>query len=231
MPYIIINNKILPKNKALINVGDRGFRFGDGVFETCLTVDGKIYNWEAHRNRLEEGLKAIKIELDFHLTQVGVYNPDLTFASNSKKEMNPRSGLQTPTCNDNDKLKESCLELIKKNKIKNGYLRIAISRGVGSVGYLPQENIQPTVVIETLPLNTKPKSPIKLCISNYQKPSIKSLPVNYKLMNGLNSTLAKLEAVEKNYFDAILLNEKNQICETSSANIFWIKDDVLYTPH
>ncbi len=203
--YININGKILPAKKALISAQDRGFRFGDGVFETCLISDGIIYNWSAHQGRLEAGLKAIKIIQPYH------------------------SGLKK-----NNKLKnleQFCSQLVQKNKIKNGYLRIAISRGVGSVGYLPIKNIEPTLVIETLPINPQPKSPIKLLVSTIQKPSIKSLPINYKLMNGLNSTLAKMEAIDNNCFDAIILNEKNQICETASANIFWIKNNILCTPH
>jgi branched-chain amino acid aminotransferase len=212
MLHILINDKIILEQKALIFVKDRGFRFGDGIFETCLIKDGAVYDFEAHLKRLEDGLKAIKID------RMVVWNDKR--AVHDSKEVAFYKILQ-----------KLSYQLIQKNKIKNGYLRIAISRGVGSIGYLPQKNIKPTLVIETLPLNPKPKAPIKLCISNHTKPSIKSLPVNYKLMNGLNSTLAKLEAEEKNCFDAIMLNDKNQICETSSANIFWVKDDILYTPH
>ena len=196
--YIIINNKILPEEKALISVKDRGFRFGDGVFETCLISNQIIYNWQAHLIRLKTGLEAIKIKFNKR-----------NFGKN---------------------IQQSCCQLIKKNKIENGYLRIAISRGVGSVGYLPLKNIQPTIVIETFNLTPKPKPPIKLWVSKIEKPSAKSLPINYKLMNGINSTLVKMEAIENGCFDGIILNNKKQICETSSANIFWIKNDVLYTP-
>jgi len=210
--YISINGKILPEEKATISIKDRGFRFGDGVFETCLIRDGKVYNWLAHKARLEAGLKAIKIIPTLHNT-----HPSSSWHLIMLDEIQTFAGMMK--------------KLIKKNKIQNGYLRISISRGVGSIGYLPQKNIQPTLVIETLPLNPKPKSPIKLFISKIQKPSLKSLPTNYKLMQGLNSTLVKLEAVENNCFDGVVLNDKNQICETSSANIFWIKDNILYTPH
>jgi len=193
--HISINDKILPAKKALISVQDRGFRFGDGIFETCLIKSGKIYNWQAHKTRLKSGLVAIKINFT---------------------EKN---------------LDQSCLRLIHKNKIQNGYLRISISRGIGSIGYLPIKNIQPNIIIETITLKSSPKSSIKLCISKIQKPSLKSLPTNYKLMQGINSTLVKLEAIENDCFDSIILNDKNQICETSSANIFWIKGNILYTPH
>lgn len=192
--YTSINGKIVSSKNAAISVQDRGFRFGDGLFETCLIKNGLIYNFYAHFARLEAGLKAIKIELDCRV------------------------------------IKESCKKLIQKNKIKDGILRIAISRGVGSFGYLPAKDIKPTIIIETLKKPETPKSPIKLMVSSYEKPSLRSLPVNYKLANSLNSVLAKIEAVEKNCFDAILLNEKKQISETSSSNIFWIKDNVLHTP-
>ncbi|MFT6077126.1 MAG: aminodeoxychorismate lyase [Rickettsiales bacterium] len=194
MNYTIINHRLVKSISAKVSVQDRGFRFGDGVFETCLIKNGSIYNWSAHFARLSAGIEAIKINFD------------------------------------ESKLLTSCLRLILKNKVKNGILRVAISRGVGSLGYLPKQNIKPTLIIETLKKPTKPKSPIKLMISSYQKPSLGSLPVNFKLMNGLNSTLIKIEAQEKGYFDGIILNDQGQICETSSANIFWIKDDVLFTP-
>lgn len=213
--YISINGKILPEKKAVISIKDRGFRFGDGVFETCLITDGVIYNWLTHLKRLKNGLKAIKIILKNQSTH---HHPNEGWNLHNITKCIPTFTKMT-------------MELIKKNKIKNGYLRISISRGTGSVGYLPSHNVQPTIIIETIPSNPKPKTPVKLWISTIEKPSLKSLPVNYKLMNGLNSTLAKIEAVKNNCFDAVLLNNKNQICETSSANIFWIKNNILYTPH
>ncbi|MFT6106626.1 MAG: aminodeoxychorismate lyase [Rickettsiales bacterium] len=194
MNYTIIGHKLIKSSEAKISVQDRGFRFGDGIFETCLIENAVIYNWDAHFARLEAGLKAIKINFD---------GSDLL--SSSQK-------------------------LITQNQVKNGILRISISRGVGSAGYKPNNNIKPTLIIETSKKPSKPESPIKLMVSSYQKTSLESLPVNYKLANGLNSTLVKIEAEENGYFDGIILNQKNHICETSSANIFWIKDNILFTP-
>lgn len=194
MNYILINNQFIDEAEAKISVKERGFRFGDGVFETCLIFDRIIYNWPNHLKRLKQGLESIKIN----------YDP---------------SDLQL-----------KAIELIKKNQLNDGILRISISRGVGSRGYMPAKNITPLLVIETANPNMKITPPINLWISQYQKPSLQALPVNYKLMQGLNSTLAKMEAYENNCFDSILLNEKGEICETSSANIFLVKDNILYTP-
>ena len=194
MNCVKIDNKIVAENKALISVKERGFLFGDGVFETCRIFDKKIYNWQAHLKRLEAGLQAVKIKAKI-----------------------------------ND-LEEQAAELIAKNSIKEGILRIYISRGIGSSGYLPSSNMKPLIVIETKALPSLPKAPISLWVSKTTKPSANSLPVNYKLAQGLNSTLARIEAVDNDCFDSLLLNDLDQICETSSANIFWVKNDILYTP-
>jgi branched-chain amino acid aminotransferase len=230
--YISINGKILPEEKAKISVKDRGFRFGDGVFETCLIKDGVVYNLEAHLDRLEAGLRAVKILFSYGGSSCRPFrrHPDESRDPFYNKVWIPTFVGMTREVAMKEEIK-IIQKLIQKNKIKNGYLRIAVSRGVGSIGYLPQKNIQPTVVIETLTLNPKPKSLIKLFVSEIQKPSLKSFPVNYKLMQGLNSTLVKLEAVENGCFDGIILNAQGQICETSSANIFWVKDNILHTPH
>ena len=222
----------MPAKKSLISIQDRGFRFGDGVFETCLIRQGVIYNFEAHLARLNSGLKAIKIKPFIPSGYKNASQDAPHFVGNPIPHVDGTYGkinLENKNNFDED-LKKTCTKLIKKNQIKNGYLRIAISRGVGSFGYLPIQNISPNIVIEIIEAYQKPRAPIKLCISQIEKPSLKSLPVNYKLMQGLNSTLVKLEAVENDCFDAIILNHKKQICETSSANIFWIKDNVLYTP-
>ncbi|NDF12774.1 MAG: hypothetical protein EB060_08210 [Proteobacteria bacterium] len=193
MTHCVLNSKLLPLAEAHISVADRGFRFGDGVFETIAVYGGVPYQWELHQKRLESGLEAIKIRAE---TQ---------------------------------NLRKLSLELIAKNNVKNGVLRIAISRGVGSLGYFPDKP-KATVVIEAENRTFKAPDVIALGLSSYEKPSPACLPVEYKLAQGLNSTLARMEAVEKNCFDALLLNGQKHITETSSANIFWIKDSMLYTP-
>ncbi|MBL6621668.1 MAG: aminotransferase class IV family protein [Rickettsiales bacterium] len=127
-------------------------------------------------------------------------------------------------------LEKKALLLVKKNKITDGLLRVMITRGEGSMGYLPKKNILPNLVIEAFKLPNMVNKQYKLLVSNYQKISSNSLPVHCKLMQGLNSTLAKISAYENNYDDALMLNDKKEICETSSANIFFIKKGKVYTP-
>jgi branched-chain amino acid aminotransferase len=74
MNFVIINNQIIKEDQAFISVQERGFRFGDGVFETCRIVDGIIYNSEAHFARLKSGLEAIKIKIELHDLKNNVLN-------------------------------------------------------------------------------------------------------------------------------------------------------------
>ncbi len=194
MQYIILNNQLINADEAKISPQDRGFRYGDGVFETMLVQDRRIYQWDFHVDRLARGLAAIKISFDV-------------------------SFLIIP-----------CFELVSINGVKNGLLRLQITRGIGGRGYLPDASATPTLVIETMEMPAPPPLAISLWLSSYSKISPKSLPVNFKLCQGLNSTLARMEAAENNCFDALMLNEAGAVCETSSANIFWLKNGVLYTP-
>jgi branched-subunit amino acid aminotransferase/4-amino-4-deoxychorismate lyase len=108
-------------------------------------------------------------------------------------------------------------------------VRIQITRGASGAGYLPGDG-EPTLVIETLPRMPAPQEPVTLWLSQYRRIPAASLPIYSKLCQGMNSTLARMEAQEHGCFDALQLNQEGMICETSSANIFWLRDDILYTP-
>ena len=181
MSIIYLNGQFLSAEQALIPVADRGFRFGDGVFETIRVYAGVAYQLEWHLERLQRGLTAIKI----------------------------MCGVRRAVCN----------QLIEKNNLQNGFLRIAISRGVGSQGYLPKADIKPTIVIETLPLGDVPES-ASLYLSQFRKTSPSSLPTNYKLAQGMNSTLARMEAQERGCFEALQLTPDDFVCVRLVAVIF-----------
>ena len=194
MKYVFLNYKFCKAQNATISINDRGFRFGDGVFETIKISNYQARDLKLHINRLAAGLDSLKIKFDLSIIALKIQ------------------------------------ELIKKNHQENGILRIIITRGSGSRGYLPNANIKPNLLIETVDIPEMELDNLKLIISNYQKPSLKALPVHYKLLQGLNSTLVKLAAKELGFTDGILTDDKNHIVETSSANIFLLKKGKIYTP-
>ncbi len=197
MPYCMVNHQLVPANQAAVSILDRGFRYGDGVFETLAVQDGVPYQFDWHLRRLADGLRAIRIDCEI------------------------------------DAVYESARRLLRENDVKDGLLRIQVTRGIGSIGYLPDPHHRlagPTVVIETGPLPEIPVDPVSLWLSSYAKISTRALPVQYKLCQGLNSTLARMEANENHCFEALLLNQERQLCETSSGNLFWLSGNKLYTP-
>ncbi len=194
MEYVNQNGRLIAKENAAVSLADRGFRYGDSLFETIRLENGYPYQWDFHMARLAGGLAAIRID----------------FAIESLKSLSD--------------------ELIYANALSDGLLRIQISRGEGGRGYLPDADSKPTLVMETMKLPVPPAEAITLWQSTYEKISDKSLPVQHKLSQGLNSTLARMEAADNGCFDALMMNARGEICETSSANIFWCKNDVWYTP-
>lgn len=65
MSFVSINGALIPEAEATVSVKERGFRFGDGVFETIALYNGKPYQWDWHMQRMREGLEAIYIPYKF----------------------------------------------------------------------------------------------------------------------------------------------------------------------
>lgn len=190
---VMINGQSVLAEGASVSIHDRGFRYGDGVFETIAVHGGVPYQWEYHAARLASGTADIKIDFD-----------------SSNLQLNTKV-------------------LLKANKASDCTLRIQVTRGVGSRGYLPTGGT-PTCVIETLARPALPAPGVSLFTTRYAKPALATLPVNHKLCQGLNSTLARMEAESHGCFEALLLSTEGLLCEASSANLFWFKNGTLYTP-
>lgn len=192
---VFINGLYKPRLEATVSIEDRGFRFGDGVFDTIRVCKGQLYAWNLHYKRLISGLEAIHIPLI----------PE-------------------------EELLLSCQELIQRNSMFEGVLRITVTRGSGSRGYFPLNESRPTVVIETRPLPELNSQDIHLWVSSWVRIVATQLPTQFKLMQGMQSTLALLEAADHRCQEALLLTQEGWVSECAAANIFWFKDDVLYTP-
>lgn len=193
--WVCLNDHFLPKAEARLPIEDRGFRFGDGVFETIRVAHGLPWRLDYHIRRLEAGLCAIVLPV-----------------------------ARFPFC-----VRDNLEALITKNALREGFVRITISRGAGSRGYLPTGNT-PTVLIETLPASPYPASPYRLIPASLRKIPATCFPTQHKTSQGLSSTLAQMEAAAAGCNEALMLTTGGLLSEASGANLFWIKDSVLYTP-
>lgn len=194
MSIVYIKGEFVDAANASISIAERGFRFGDGIFESIKIQDSQAKHLQRHLRRMKKGLQALRISS---------VSEDLADISQ---------------------------QLISRNSITEGVLRISASRGIGSIGYLPNISEPPTIVAEILPIPEPQEQPFWLYMTDWRKPSRKSMPVEAKLSHGINSTLAIMQAKDNECHEALILNDKGAICEASSANIFWKIGGLIYTP-
>jgi branched-chain amino acid aminotransferase len=120
--------------------------------------------------------------------------------------------------------------LINKNNIINAYIRPIIYYGDESMNIV-NDNLSANLAIMTIAINSKPKIPLKLIQTHWIKPSSNSFPIEAKSSNNYAlMSICKKEALELGYDDALLLDNRDYISETTTTNIFFIKDGKLITP-
>jgi branched-subunit amino acid aminotransferase/4-amino-4-deoxychorismate lyase len=122
-------------------------------------------------------------------------------------------------------------QLIGQNQMPEAVLRVTLTRGPGERGYTPQIDSQPTVVMT---LHTAPpmdvENPVqwRLITSSYRIPAGDPLS-SFKTANKLVHIMARMEAVEKDADEALLVNTNGEVAETASGNLFWVYQDNICT--
>jgi len=128
---------------------------------------------------------------------------------------------------------ETVIETVRKNQLRNAYVRIVVTRGVGPMGVDPRNCKAPTVVVIVEPRDSiwkeRPRG-IRAMISSLRRTPPWSLDPRIKTLNYLNNILAKIEAIESGVDEAIMLNSEGYVAEGSTENIFIAKDDAVVTP-
>ena len=122
-------------------------------------------------------------------------------------------------------------ELIERNQLPSAVLRLTLSRGPGERGYSPRGADSPFVVMTLHPMEpVDPQNPPhwRLKTSSYKLPASDPLS-SFKTNNRLLQVLARAEAEMADADDALMLNTNGEVAETSSANLFWIYRDTVYT--
>lgn len=124
---------------------------------------------------------------------------------------------------------------LKKNNLKEAYIRLVVTRGVGDLGLDPRKCSKPTTIIITQPWkvlhgdDAKNKG-ITTIISWIKRDPVDATTHEIKSLNYLNSILAKIEANTVGVDDAICLDKTGFICEGVAENIFMVKDGEIATP-
>ncbi len=126
------------------------------------------------------------------------------------------------------------IETLKKNSLKDAYIRLVVSRGVGDLGLDPRKCSKPTIIIITdrIKLHEGEAKDLGLTaiISWVKRDPVDATTHEVKSLNYLNSILAKIEANSANVDEAICLNKEGFVCEGVAENIFTVSNGVIITP-
>ncbi|MCL2347892.1 MAG: branched-chain-amino-acid transaminase [Planctomycetaceae bacterium] len=125
-------------------------------------------------------------------------------------------------------------QTLKLNDIKEGYVRLIVTRGGGTLGLNPFECTNPQVIIIAAQLALYPKDLYEVGLDIVTASTMRMPPAaldpRIKSLNYLNSIMAKVEGLRAGCEEALLLNHKGEVAECTGDNIFILRNDELMTP-
>ena len=132
------------------------------------------------------------------------------------------------------KLVQATIKTARVNNIKNGYIRLVVTRGIGTLGLNPYlcRNPQIIIIADKIKLY-EPELYLKglrIITSATRRNHNEAVSPRVKSLNYLNNILAKIEAINAGCKEALMLNNEGCVAEASGDNIFIVKNKTLYTP-
>lgn len=126
------------------------------------------------------------------------------------------------------------VETIRANKLRDAYVRLVVTRGVGTLGLNPRSCKNPSVIIIAGKIQVYPAALYARGMDIVTVPTVRNLhsAVNpaIKSLNYLNNILAKIEANNAGVEEAVLLNAEGYVAECTADNLFIVKNGALFTP-
>ncbi len=198
--FSLCNGKWIENDQPLLLPDNRAFRYGEGLFETMRMQGGKIPLFDLHWQRLTNDLPKLYFNLPVHCTK--------------------------------DYLSEQIQKLCQKNKITEAArIRLTIFKGEGGIWEEPSSTFNWLLQCWSLPLHKMQLNINGLDIGVFEagRKACDQFS-NIKSNNYLLYALAAQYAKTQHWNEAIVLNQHNRICDTTIANIFFIKNNQIYTP-
>ena len=198
--HIYIDGEYFAQQDAKISVFDHGLLYGDGIFEGIRFYNGRVFRLQEHIKRLFISAKAILLE-------IGMTEAEIT---------------------------EAVCATIQKNGLSDGYVRLLVTRGVGSLGLNPFACKKASIIIIADKIALYPEEKyqvgLKLVTCSIRRPAPDALSPSVKSLNYLNNVMAKVEAIQGNAEEGLMLNAQGYIAECTGDNIFVVRDGRVYTP-
>jgi branched-chain amino acid aminotransferase len=125
-------------------------------------------------------------------------------------------------------------DTLARNGIEDGYIRVVVTRGAGTLGLDPDKCSNPQVIVITDTIELYPKEVYEKGLEIITVSTVRNHPAalspRVKSLNYLNNILAKIEGKQAHCVEALMLNHKGEVAECTGDNIFLVRSGVLLTP-
>ena len=197
---IWFNGEFVEWKDANIHILSHGLHYASSVFEGERSYSGKIFKVREHTERLFDSAKALDLKIPYSV----------------------------------DEIIEASCKALELNNLTNAYLRPIVWRGEEMGVSAPNAKVHCAIAVWEWPTYFTPEEilkGIKVTLSEWKRPSPETIPCKAKA-SGLYMicSLAKQKAESKGFSDALMLDYRDQIAETTGANIFFIKGNEIHTP-
>ncbi len=131
-------------------------------------------------------------------------------------------------------MSQAVVDTCKANDIADGYIRLVVTRGVGTLGLNPYLCEKAEIIIIAAKIQLYPQelydSGLKIITVGTVRNHPEAINPRIKSLNYLNNILAKIEAINGGCMECLMLNHKGEVAEASGDNVFAVKNGVLSTP-
>ena len=200
------NGRLHPAHEPSLSPLNRGFLYGDAIYEVWRTYDGVVFAWDEHFDRLDRSAKALHLDLPWTRAEmfaevartVAAFRQAASFASDV-------------------------------------YIRLQVSRGAGLIGLdvALAERPEFVLLVQACPTNSPEVMArgLKLSIAtSLRRNPIESLSPAWKTGNYLNNILGLREARSRGADDVVMLNLRGELTELATSNIAFVQDGNVVTP-
>lgn len=133
-----------------------------------------------------------------------------------------------------DEMEQAVLKTVGANGIRDGYVRLVVTRGVGSLGLNPYQCPRAGIIIIASTISLYPaekyEKGLHLITCSTRRPPPAALSPQVKSLNYLNNVMAKIEAIQAGCEEGIMLNEQGFVAECTGDNVFIVKRGEVFTP-
>jgi branched-chain amino acid aminotransferase len=199
--WIWLDGQFVPWREATVHVLTHGLHYASAVFEGERMYGGEIFELTAHTKRLFKSAEILDFEIPFTVAQID----------------------------------QACKDTCAKNGLTDAYLRPIAWRGSEMIGVSAQDTkIHVAIACWEWPSYFSPAEKakgIRMCWAKYKRPSPETEPVHAKAAGlYMICTISKHAAEKDGFTDAMMLDYRGYVAESTGSNVFFIRDGVIHTP-